>query len=303
MFKIIYGLIAIAFFGGTSLHAQGLKPHDTILTFESSIERVDTLVERPTGVLASQYVISETIEAKARFEWRNDAGAQFFVEPVLSVNHYPLVEDDHYFGVFAEFRHQLAFNDKMQLRWRGGVEQSHDTFTRFAAQLTLNTRASETRASQVILRYRFRDQDEAKTFSGYDQQEYFVAFQQVWMPIDSDFTQISGKVYADVRHADAMRFNYAELGAHLQVRLEPEPAWTVTATAKGFVRHYGDAFSTSYNFARQDRRLTIDLEASYDFGNGQTIAGAVGWGGNRSNVDIRDFSGATFRLEYAMQLN
>jgi hypothetical protein len=303
MYKTAFSLVVLAIFLGASVSAQGLTPRDTIYTFNTAIDRVDKLVDGSNGVLAAEHVTRMTTEAKARFAWRDDAGSQLFVEPFVRRTHFQTVEDDFNFGVFAEFRHQLSDNEKGQLRWRAGLEQSQDTFTRFTSQVMLNTRHSKSLTSQSTLRYRYRDQNDAQTFSGFDQHELLMSFQQVWKPADGPVNRISNKVYGDFRQADADQFDYAEFGIALQARYEPQRDWALTAKAKGFVRQYGDAFSSDYNFARQDRRLTVDLEARYDLGGGQTILGAAGWATNRSNIKTRAFSGATFQLAYEIDLN
>lgn len=303
MFRKILGFSLVATFVATAVSAQEFSQRKPVYTFRAMIDQDDELIEGPTGALVAKLVTRMTAEAKARFEWRDGTGKQLFVEPFIRIRHYPRAEDEQNLGIFGEFRYPMAHNDKMQLRWRGGIEQKQDIYERVTLQVALNTRHSKSHTSRANLRYRYRDQDEAKTFDGYDQHEMFVSFQQAWMPAKGGINRISGMVYADVRHADAEQYDYTEIGARLKVRFYSHKDWAWTAFAKGFVREYVGNFSTDYDFARRDKRLTVDLEARYDLGQLRSLVGAVGWEENRSNVETRSFSGAVLRLEYTMQFN
>jgi hypothetical protein len=303
MFGKCPGIFILATFAMTPAVAQQSGIQDPVYSFSAKLDQVDKLVEGPTGVLAAEHVTRMSLEAKARFKWRFDGQKQLFVEPFLRQSTFDPVEDELAFGVFAEYRHPLGGNDKIQLRWRAGLEVTHDVFKRVTAQVVLDKSNISSRTSRVTARYRYRDQNDEKTFVGYDQHEAFVSFEQVWKPAKGSISRVSGMVYGDFRQADAAEYDYAEFGARVNVRLDPHQDWDVMAVAKAFVREYDGNFSSDYDFSRRDKKLAVALEAKYHIDKKQSLAGAFGWEINQSNVDIRAYSGPVFRLQYEMKFN
>ncbi len=303
MFSKCFSTFVIATLAMTSAYAEKSNLQDPVYSFSAKIDQVDKLVEDPMGVLAAEHVTRMSLETKARFRWRFDGKKHLFVEPFLRKSTFDRVEDELVLGFFAEYRHPLANNVKIQLRWRSGLELKDDVFTRVAAQVALNTRHTSSRTSRVTARYRYRDQNETKTFSGYDQHEAFVSFQQIWKPTRGNVSRVAGMVYGDFRQAEAVEFDYAEIGVRLNARFEPHRDWDLTAFAKAFIREYDGKFSSDYDFARRDKKLSVGLEAKYQIDKKQSLAGALGWEVNQSNVDIRSYSGPVFRLQYVRKFN
>ena len=303
MFSKCLSIFILATLAVAPAYAQKSNFQDPVYSFSVKVDHVDKLVKDPMGVLNAEHVTRMSLETKARFKWRFDGKKQLFVEPFLRKSIFDRVEDELALGVFAEYRHPLANNDKIQLRWRGGLELTHDVFNRVTAQVTLNTRHTSSRTSRVTARYRYRDQNEEKTFSGYDQHEALVSFQQVWKPAKGSVSRVTGMLYGDFRQADAAKFDYAEIGARVNVRFEPHRDWSLTAFAKAFVREHDGKFSSDYDFARRDKKLALGLEAKYHIDRKQSLDVAFGWEGNQSNVDIRSYSGPVFRLQYVRKLN
>ena len=296
MFREYFGFILLVIFAATPVFSQKLDFRDPVYTFNAKVDQVDKLIESPTGILMAEHVTRMTFETKARFEWRYDGNNQLFVEPLIRKSVYHIAEDELTLGVFAEYRHPLAIDDKMQLRWRGGLELRQDVFNRITMQVALNTHHSKSRTSRSTLRYRYRNQNEARTFKGYDQHEVFVSFQQAWKPVAGKIKQVTGMVYGEFRKADAGRFDYTEIGARLNVRFEPHQDWKLTTFAKGFIRKYGGNFSSDYDFVRRDQRLAVGVEANYDLGQKQSVSGALGWEVNRSNIKTRSYSGVALTI-------
>ncbi|MEP5761692.1 MAG: hypothetical protein ABJ327_20735 [Litoreibacter sp.] len=305
MFRKTLSYCMLAVFFAAQAAAQNHNRQNPVFTFDASIDQVDKLVEGPNDVLASAFVMGTTSEVKARFEWRNDAGGRTFLDPFLRFDAFPEAKTPQVLilGVFAEHRQKLTYNENVQLRARAGLEYSRNAFSRITLQAALNIRHDKANTSQVMVRYRYRDQDDAQTFGGFDQHEMYMSFRRTWKPDHELFTRVSSLIYCDFRQAEERRFDYLEVGTRLQIRVEPQQNWRLTATAKGFVRQYGDNFSTTRNILRHDQRLSIDVGARYEVDARQNIRGTLGWVTNRSNIKTRAFSGATFRLEYAIDLN
>ncbi len=302
MTKIFHSFLVFGLLMAPSAMAQEFKLRDPVYTLSTTLDTVSKLLEDPTDALVAQHVTRLTTEAKARFEWRDDVGRKLMIDPFLRKYHYSSVEDELQFGVFAEFRHPVSQEDKSELRWRGGIEHAQDVFTRTTLQALINTRHSKSHSSQAMLRYRYRDQDDAQTFSGFDQHEMYASFQQTHVPDVGDIKRINGVIYGDFRQAAAPQFDYAELGARMTIRFEPRDGWDLTAKASGFIREYRSDFSGAGS-ARRDERFKVGLESKYDLGGRQTLSGAFGWETNRSNLAGRTFSGPVVRIDYTIKFN
>lgn len=302
MKRIFYGLIAFGFLIAPSALAQEFTQRDPVFTFSTGIETTPKLVDSPDDGLIMQHVHRLTTEAEAHFEWRDDAGRKLIVRPFLQKNHYAAVEDELQFGLFAEFRHPVFQDQKSELRWRGGAEHSHDVFTRTTLQATLNTRHDTVHSSQATLRYRYRNQDDARTFSGFDQHEIYASFQQTYFPELADVKRISGTFYGDLRQAAEAQFDYTEFGARMTIRFAASEEWDVTAKARGFIRDYRSK-SSGTGVARRDERIALAIEAKYDLGDMQNLLGGIGWEANQSSLSTRTFSGPVVRIEYSAKFN
>jgi hypothetical protein len=304
MNKLLNIFIAAILCSTTQAHSGDWTRRDPVFKFSSSIGTDDELVVGSTGNLTTEMVTNVITETKARFAWRNDTGNQLFLDPFIRTITYPFEtnDDEIILGVFGEYRHNLQHKDKLQLRLRGGLERSQDVFNRFTGQITLNKRSTPARANQISLRYRFRDQNDAKTFVGYDQHELRVSYQNIWTPRDSQIKRVSTTIYGDFRKADASRFDYTEVGARLQVQLKPTNRWAITGRAKGFVREYGQDTSNGAKFSRSDQQFSVELNARRNIRKDAYVDGTIGWKINKSNLASRDVSGIVARLGYSMVL-
>ena len=303
MFSKCLSIFALATLAVTPAVAQKSNFQNPVYSFSTKVDQVDKLVEDPMGVLAAKHVTRLSLETKARFRWRFGGKKQLFVEPFLRQSTFDRVEDELALGIFAEYRHPLTNDNKIQLHWRSGLELTHDVFNRVTTQVALNTRHTPSRTSRVTARYRYRDQNEEKTFSGYDQHEALFSFQQVWKPAKGNVSRVTAMVYGELRQAEAAEFDYTEIGTRINVRFEPYRDWGLTAYAKAFIREYDGNFSSDYDFARSDKKLAVGLEAQYKIDKNQSLAGAFGWEVNQSNIDVRSYSGPVFRLRYLRKLN
>ncbi|WP_179378204.1 hypothetical protein [Jannaschia marina] len=286
--------------------AQGFVAGDPTYAFTMEARTEDEVVEGPGGLFRTERLGAVEARLSARYRWRDDAGREIFVDPFVTATGFPSERDldELTVGVFAEYRTDLPGQERLQLRLRGGVEHKtaffDSVFNRITLQAVLNLRQDGGRSTQFGLRYRYRDQNDAETFAGFDQHEYLLSLRHAWRPERGPFDQIAATVYAEFRRAEADRFGYDELGLRLQGRYDSSDDWRITARLAAFARDYGGPFSATYPFARQDRRLQGEIEARRDLGNGRSVFGAIGLERNGSNIPIRRYSGATLRLGYAI---
>ncbi len=288
--------------------AQEFTPRDPVFTFDSFLGTSNEVIRRSDGVFASKLITSLNSVLKARYQWRNPAGDQIFLEPSVSLSNFPIDRSANAlkFGLFGEYRHRLERNEKLQFRAKVGVEHSNDVFdTRFnrlTLQSDLNIRHDKKNSELLRLRYRYRDQNEAETFDGFDQHELLASFGHSWrFGNDGPLELIALTGYGELRRAEASRFSYNELGLRLQLRYALENDWKVTGRFKAFARDYKSSFSSLYDFNRSDRRLEAEVELSKALKTGSVVYGAIGWQENNSNVPVRAFSGATIRLGYRIK--
>lgn len=245
-----------------------------------------------------------TLSFRGRYEWRNDAGDQIFLDPALTARSVPGDGelDDYTLSVFGEYRRNLPQLDRTQFRLRVGVEHnnrfSEARFNRFTAQAAFNVRHENRRTTTYTLRYRYRNQNEGNSFDGFDQNEYFAGIRHAWSFRGRALEQVAVTPYFDIRDADGENFSYTELGLRLQARYRLADDLTLTARARGYIRENDDIFSASFPVERSDRRTAVDLELRKTLRNDAEIFGSIGWDNNNSNIPVRDFSGLTYSIGF-----
>jgi len=303
--KHCFYIIASTFLFSHQAYALELQKKKPLLSFSSYIGNSDEVTSRSDRSFATELLTGLHTKASARFEWRGNDGDRFYLIPTLGTSLYSSNKnlDEATFGVFGEYRHNLKTNKAIQLRFRGGLEHSNNLFeskfNRLTLQSTTSVKYNKRQSTQFTLRYRYRDQNDAQTFSGFDQNELMASLRHAWRPNKSKITLITTTLYGDIRRAEAERFSYNEIGARFQTRYIPRENWTITGRLKAYARDYQDTFSSTFSLDRSDRRVTAEIEAKYKLKSGHSIFGSIGWDQNNSNVRIRDFSGLLFKVGYS----
>lgn len=251
----------------------------------------------------SAVIDGATLSLDGRFLWQDGGGRQISVSPFLGLEGFPDNSDNNRLrlGLFGEFRTPAPKAGERQFRLRLGYEHASDfsdaQFDRFTLQGTGVFRHGQSRRTVLVLRYRYRDQNEAATFDGFDQNEYLASVTLAWQPAGV-FDRVSLTPYLDFRRAEQSRFSYNEYGLRLQGRVKLSDRLTAIGRLRAFQREYRGPFSGALPIEREDTRFAAEVELRRAFGQGRFIFAALGWERNRSNIAARDFSDPTFGLGF-----
>lgn len=193
----------------------------------------------------------------------------------------------------AEYRTDL--NPDLQLRVFGSFDGKYgdtgEVFNRIRGGAQLRYRSSREHLSWARVRLGYRNQNEAKTFDGYDQGERLVELGHDWRPWgDRRAFIVTG--YGDFRDADAERYSYQEYGLRLIARQPVNDDLDLSLRVSAFERQYDGLFSGSYPEERDDTRLRAVMQADYKLQDNVTLTAYAGWERNASNVPVRDYEGA-----------
>lgn len=203
----------------------------------------------------------------------------------------------------AQYQFDLDEARKWQLRLQG--EYTHNrsrdevVFDRVRAGALLRYRHDAMHATRARLRFGYRDQNDA-LFTGFDQAEYLLEIGHDWRP-KKDRTNLSVTAYTELRRADADKFSYDEFGLRLAYRHPVSDDFELTGRLSGFVRDYGDAFSST-DPTRHDKRLQVQVDGAYKLSDRASLVGYLGWETNSSNIAVRDYSGPLVGIQFKINL-
>lgn len=293
---------------GSPAVADTFEAREPEFTVRGYLGTTDRVTDQGNNPVATEILVGPVLEVDGRYEWRNAGGDQLFLEPVLTTKLFSSDRDvdELLLGLFGEYRFRASQFERTQFRLRAGIERSSslpdERFTRYSLRGSVNVRHENRQSSTFSLRYRYRDQNEAATFDGFDQNEFLGSLRHAWSLEGGALELIAITPYFDIRDAEDRRFSYDEFGVRVQARYRLADDLTLTGRARAFVRDYKDNFSPDFDFERSDDRVSFGVELRKSFDTGGAVFGAIGWDDNRSNVSVRDFSGVTFRIGFEMVL-
>ena len=288
--------------------AQGFERQSPELRFGAEIDTVAQVSDQSSDIAQLELFSTPTLSLSARFRWRNERGDQILLEPGVTVRSFAGGSelDDNNIFLFGNYTYNLPSIDRAQLRFRAGIERNarfpEERFLRYTAQAALNLRQDGGRSATYTLRYRYRDQNEGNSFDGFDQSQYLASARYSWFSRERPLELFAVTPFLDIRDADADNFASDALGVRVQARYRVEDDLTVTFRANALMRDFDDIFSAAFPVAREDRRISVESEIRKEVGENGSLFGAIGYESNNSNIAVRDYSGATFRIGYELSL-
>jgi len=295
-------IAAVILSGGTYATAETFGPPKTSLRLVGQLGTAARVVDQSSDIAATELRFSPSLSAQGRVEWQNADGRQIYLDPGITVNLFPSQTDlnEARLSLFGEYRFNLTPERDKQIRLRTGIERLNrfpdERFIRYTAQGALRVRHARGRSSIYTLRYRYRDQNEANSFDGFDQNELFGSVRYAWAPPQGRVEQIAVTPYFDLRDAEGQNFSYDEFGIRVQSRYRLRSDVTLNASARAFVRDYKDVFSAVFPIERNDTRTAFEVELRKAYSPDTSFFTAVGWETNRSNIPVRDYQGLTLRF-------
>lgn len=197
-------------------------------------------------------------------------------------------------------------DNRLQLRLSAGYSAlSRDGdlhWTRPEAEAQLRYRPEGGEALETVFRVRANAYEFERTgLEGLSSDRVRIGVEQYFRPMDENLT-VRLAAYFEQADADEDRFSFDE------TRLSAEIVWSLDDKSSAAVladfrdRDYEAAFSLQEPFAREDERF--EIEARYERELTDRVNAFVGAGylDNRSNIQARDYDGATFRAGFSLRL-
>lgn len=287
--------------------AQGFEYQGSDVRLRASIDTLARVTDQSSDVAQLEQFSVPTVSIVGTFRWRNENRDQFTLQPGIVIQSFAGEDelDNLTASVFGTYRRNLESIERGQLRLRFGVERNNrfpdERFVRYTAQGALNIRQDGGRSATYTLRYRYRDQNEGNSFDGFDQNEYLASVRYAWSYRDQPLELFAVTPFIDIRDAEADNFDSTQIGVRVQARYRLDDDLTVTLRARASARDFDGVFSPAFPVAREDRRFAVEAELRKEIGENSTLFGAIGYEDNNSNIAVRDFSGATFRIGYEVK--
>lgn len=302
----IAGLLITA--SSQTAKAQGYQYEGSEVVIGTEIDTVAQVTDQSSDVAQLQQFTVPTFSVSGNFRWRNERGDVISIEPGYSARTFSgeTTLDDNTVSLFGNGTYNLPNSDRAQLRFRAGIERNarfpDERFVRYTAQAALNMRQDGGRSTTYTLRYRYRDQNEGNSFEGFDQSQYLASVRYSWFSRERPIELFAVTPFIDVRDADADNFDSTAIGVRTQARYRVEDDLAVTLRANVLARDFDSDFSQAFPVAREDRRFSVEAEIRKDLSNNGSLFGAIGYETNNSNIEVRDYDGATFRLGYEITI-
>ena len=198
--------------------------------------------------------------------------------------------------LFADCRCWAEAAVRYDRKWRDGAR----LFRQHSVRATLQLRHGAGRISAVRIGAVNLDYNDAR-LAGFDQRRQRIDVTHQWTSGDKTL-RFSGRIYLERADADAARFGYRAAGAQATARVKPGEKTTLHAVWRWRERRYQGVFSNRFPVFRNDARHVATFGASRRVSENLSVNGQLGWDRNRSNVDIRDYEGLTFRLSINAEL-
>lgn len=271
----------------------------------ASAQQVDTIVTQIIGIknsaeqtytdgrLQTDLELTPYSFTKVEIRRKLDSGAQLRFGAHLRVIGFPETSaaTEVEPGLTAEYHDKFGAGNAYRYRIRGVIdtqrEHGEKTFDRIRIGGRLQYRHDKFHTSSARLRWGYRNQNEATTFSGYDQSEYLVELGHTWRPW-GDKRILSATVFGEARRAEADRFSYNEFGIRFGARAPLNDKTDIFGRISTYNRNYR---ADSAGFSREDTRLKTAIGVSHKYSKNMRTEAYVGWDQNKSNDSDRAYSG------------
>ncbi len=265
---------------------------DTIVTqiigIEHSAEQTYADGRLQTGLELTPYSFT-----KVEIRRKLDSGAQLRFGAHLRVIGFPETSaaTEVEPSLTAEYHDKFGAGNAYRYRIRAVIdtqrEHGEKIFDRIRIGGRLQYRHDKFHTSSARLRWGYRNQNEATTFSGYDQSEYLVELGHTWRPW-GDKRTLSATVFGEARRAEADRFSYNEIGIRLGARAPLNDKTDIFGRVSTYSRNYR---ADTAGFSREDTRLKATFGVSHKYSKNMRTEAYVGWDHNKSNNSDRAYSG------------
>lgn len=196
----------------------------------------------------------------------------------------------------GEYWISLGPSRQWQLRVGGDVGQSWRENERrfFRTRTDASIHYKHSRNYQVWSRLVFADYDyNDEVLSGFDQQRLSLITSNRWRPTGDYRNEIEGRVVLTKATAEEKRFGYKQFSTSVNGSVDVGGPVDIIGRTKFSRQTFADNFSATENMRRRDTRLEIDSGLRIHLPGNVNLIARAGWIDNDSNIEGRDFSGAT----------
>lgn len=219
----------------------------------------------------------------------------------LSRERYPDAENNDRLYLDAEILRTVPLDHPFWTQLRLGAQARHasgpdgEVYSRMRLSGALRFAPAQRQTVQLRARIGYREQNDLKTFRGYDQREYLFDVMHLWGSEDWS-RRVATTLYAERRDAEAKRFSYDEFGLHLSYRQRLDPDTDLVAKTALFSREYDAG-------GRYDERFQLSFGIETVLTERLNMEAYVGYETNDSTNGRKSYGGSLLGVMLTIPLN
>ena len=219
----------------------------------------------------------------------------------LSRERYPDAENNDRLYLDAEILGMVPLDHPFWTQLRLGAEARQAigpdgaVYSRIRLSGALRFAPAQRQTVQLRARIGYREQNDLKTFPGYDQREYLFDLMHLWRSEDRS-RRVTTTLYAERRDAEAARFSYDELGLRLSYRQRLDPDTELVAKTVLFTRDYDAG-------GRYDERFQVSFGIETALTERLNMEVYVGYETNESTQAGKSYRGGLLGMMFMIPLN
>ena len=203
-----------------------------------------------------------------------------------------------YWDTFADNQLQLRLLGQLSRLERDGGTQ----WTRPEAEAQLRFRARGERRFETVGRVRVNRYDfEDAALDGLDSDRVRVGIEQ-FVRFNDERAQLRLSAFRETADARDDAFSFEEVRTRAELTFKADARTTIGFSADFRDRDYDAPFSGAVPVARADQRFTAEASVEREMSERLTAFASAGYLDNRSNIDTRDYDGATFKAGFRLQI-
>ncbi|EEX11673.1 hypothetical protein CSE45_4772 [Citreicella sp. SE45] len=219
----------------------------------------------------------------------------------LSRERYPDAENNDRLYLDAELLGIAPLDHPFWTQLRLGAQARHaigpegEVYSRMRLSGALRFAPAQRQTVQLRARIGYREQNDLKTFRGYDQHEYLFDVMHLWGSEDWS-RRVTTTLYAERRDAEAARFSYDELGLRFSYRQRLDPDTDLVAKTALFTRDYNAG-------GRYDERFHGSFGIETALTERLNMEAYVGYETNDSTNARKSYHGSLLGMMFMIPLN
>jgi len=273
-------------------HSDPFAPDDELLTGGPSAFDLETGWDSNTWVrrvqpLSGRQVLRVEGQLRVRGYFDRDELNSVLVTPRLQ-----------YWNTTQDNRFQF----RLAAGWSALTRDGESHWSRPEAEAQVRYRHAGERTHETVLRLRANAYDfEPDALQGLDSDRVRIGLEQFFRPDDLP-VQLRLSAFYETADADEDAFSFDEVRTRAELIWQVDEGLTAAILADYRDREYEGDFSPGVAQPRQDQRWEVEARVERQFTDHVKGFVAAGYLDNESNIAVRDYGGATFRLGFSIAL-